>query len=151
MKKILMVCLGNICRSPVAQGILEHQLQNEGIEAEVDSAGTSGWHDGEAPDPRSQESTRKNGIEIAAQKSRKVVLSDFEYFDVIYAMDENNYSNLLDMAPDEHIHKVKMILNESYPNENLSVPDPYYNTDGFGEVFTLLNDACKVIVEKLKK
>lgn len=150
MKKILMVCLGNICRSPVAEGILKHKLEQHGIEAYVDSAGTSGWHNGEQPDARSMANAKKNGVDISDQQSRQVGEDDFEAFDLIYAMDNANYSNLINIAPEEHHHKIKMILNEVYPGEDRPVPDPYYGDDGFQLVFDLVNQACDKIVEQLK-
>ena len=107
--KILMVCLGNICRSPVAEGVMRAKAKEHVLEVEIDSAGTSGWHDGAAPDERSLTNASKNGIDISKQKSRKVVLSDFEVFDFLYAMDESNYNNLLNMASQKYHHKIKMM------------------------------------------
>ena len=121
------------------------------LEVEIDSAGTSGWHDGAAPDERSLTNASKNGIDISKQKSRKVVLSDFEVFDFLYAMDELNYNNLLNMAPEKYHHKIKMILNEVNAGDNRSVPDPYYGNDGFQLVFDLLDEACEKIAQNLKR
>ena len=121
------------------------------IEVEIDSAGTSGWHDGAAPDERSLTNASKNGIDISKQKSRKVVLSDFEVFDFLYAMDESNYNNLLNMASQKYHHKIKMILNEVNAGDNRSVPDPYYGNDGFQLVFDLLDEACEKIAQNLKR
>lgn len=149
--KILMVCLGNICRSPVAEGVMRKKADKYDLNIDVDSAGTSGWHNGEAPDSRSQSNAQQNGIDISAQKSRAVVLSDFEKFDVIYAMDESNYNNLLNMSPEKYHSKIKMILNEVSPGSNSSVPDPYYGNDGFQLVFDLLDEACETIALKIKK
>lgn len=143
--KILMVCLGNICRSPVAEGVMKAKAEKHGLNIEVDSAGTSGWHNGEKPDGRSMANAHENGIDISNQRSRKVVLSDFEEFDILYAMDESNYNNLLNMSPEKYHSKVKMILNELHPGENMSVPDPYYGNDGFQLVFDLLDEACEKI------
>ena len=106
-----MVCLGNICRSPVAEGVMKAKAKEYEIKVNIDSAGTSGWHDGAAPDERSLSNAAENGIDISKQKSRKVVLSDFEVFDILFAMDESNYNNLLNMAPEKYHHKIKMILN----------------------------------------
>ena len=133
--KILMVCLGNICRSPVAEGVMKSKAEEHGLSITVDSAGTSGWHNGELPDNRSMANAKENGIDISDQRSRRVSLSDFEEFDLLYAMDESNYNNLLNMSPEKYHHKVKMILNEIHPGENMSVPDPYYGNDGFQLVF----------------
>ena len=144
--KILMVCLGNICRSPVAEGILKSKVDSLGLSVEVDSAGTSGWHDGAAPDKRSQANSKSHGLNISKQKSRRVVLQDFTDFDLIFAMDENNYQDLLSLAGKNEHPKIKMILNESFPNQNLSVPDPYYTEDGFEDVYKLLDHACDQII-----
>ena len=149
--KILMVCLGNICRSPVAEGVMRAKAKEHVIEVEIDSAGTSGWHDGAAPDERSLINASKNGIDISKQKSRKVVLSDFEVFDFLYAMDKSNYNNLLNMAPEKYHQKIKMILNEVNAGDNRSVPDPYYGNDGFQLVFDLLDEACEKIAQNLKR
>lgn len=149
--KILMVCLGNICRSPVAEGVMKGKAFKYELNIQVDSAGTSGWHDGELPDSRSIANAKENGINISNQRSRKVIPSDFEEFDIIYAMDETNYQNLIHMSPEKHHHKIKMILNEPYPDQNKSVPDPYYGNDGFQLVFDLLNEACEEIAKNLMK
>jgi len=147
---ILMVCLGNICRSPIAEGIMKAKAEEFDLNISVDSAGTSGWHNGEKADSRSRKNAVDNGVNISDQRSRGVVLSDFEEFDIVYAMDESNYNNLINMSPEHHHHKIKMILNEVYPGENMSVPDPYYGNDGFQLVFDLLNDACTTIAKKIK-
>ncbi len=149
--KILMVCLGNICRSPVAEGIMRSKAEEYGLNIEIDSAGTSGWHNGELPDSRSMANAKENGIDISDQGSRKVVLSDFIEFDLLYAMDESNYNNLIHMCPENFQYKVKMILNEVHPAKNISVPDPYYGNDGFQIVFDLLNEACEKIAINLKQ
>lgn len=145
-----MVCLGNICRSPVAEGLMKHHVEKHQLNIVVDSAGTSGWHDGEAPDKRSTANALEHGIDIRTQKSRAVRKKDFEEFDLIFAMDQTNHENLLALSDARHHHKIKMILNESHPGKNRSVPDPYYSTDGFEEVFQLINEACEVIAKKLK-
>lgn len=148
--KILMVCLGNICRSPVAEGLLKAKVKNNDLDIYIDSAGTSGWHNGEKADLRSRKNAIKNGIDISDQRSRGVLSSDFDEFDIIYAMDESNYNNLIKMSPKQHHHKIKMILNEAYPGKNMSVPDPYYGNDGFQLVFDLLNKACTIIAKNIK-
>lgn len=146
--KILMVCLGNICRSPLAEGILQSKV-NDSIM--VDSAGTSGFHQGELPDSRSIAVAKKYGIDITNQRSRKFTASDFKEFDLIYAMDVSNYQDILSLAStEEDKGRVKMILNESYPNENRNVPDPYYGGDmGFENVYAMLDEACEIIASKL--
>ncbi|WP_422091549.1 low molecular weight protein-tyrosine-phosphatase [Tenacibaculum ovolyticum] len=150
MKKILMVCLGNICRSPLAEGILQSKLSADFFE--IDSAGTAGYHVGELPDKRSIAVARKYGIDITNQRSRKFVVSDFKEFDLIFAMDESNYDNIISMIDDSNdIPKVKLILNELYPSENRNVPDPYYGGDqGFENVYKMLDEACENIASKLE-
>lgn len=147
--KILMVCLGNICRSPLAEGILQSKLPKD--QFIIDSAGTGGWHAGQLPDKRSIETAKKHGIDITNQRARQFKLNDFEDFDYIYTMDISNYKNILSLAPSEMAKsKVKLILNELFPNKNIEVPDPYYGgQDGFEEVFKMLDEACNVIVKKL--
>jgi len=151
MKKILMVCLGNICRSPLAEGILQSKLSSGNFA--VDSAGTAGYHVGELPDGRSIEVARKYGIDITNQRSRKFVKADFDKFDMIFAMDQSNYGDIVAMSENEEQHeKVKMILNELYPNENRNVPDPYYGGDqGFENVYKMLDEACEIIASKLEQ
>lgn len=145
--KVLMVCLGNICRSPLAEGILKKHTLEEGLDWEVDSAGTSGWHVGELPDHRSIATAKQHGIDITNQRSRQFTSSDLEYFDLILAMDTSNYNDILRFATTKQSEKVKMILNYFFPKENRSVPDPYYN-DGFEGVFNLLDQACGKIIEE---
>lgn len=149
MKKILMVCLGNICRSPLAEGILQSKVPSEKIV--VDSAGTAAYHIGNTPDERSIAVAKKYGIDISSQKARKFCISDFEDFDTIYAMDESNYQNILSLCSNpQDVAKVKMILNEINPKANQSVPDPYYGGDeGFENVFKMLDQACTIIAENL--
>ncbi len=143
-----MVCLGNICRSPLAEGILKSKLDAEHL---VDSAGTSGHHGGELPDKRSIEVARLHGLDIRDQRSRKFTVKDFDAFDVIYAMDRSNYDDILYLSRnDDDKSKVKMILNVSFPNENLNVPDPYYGGDkGFVNVYNMLEEACEIIASKI--
>ncbi|TAF09108.1 MAG: low molecular weight protein-tyrosine-phosphatase [Flavobacterium sp.] len=148
--KILMVCLGNICRSPLAEGIMRAKLSKDFI---VDSAGTGGWHAGELPDKRSISTAKNRGLDITSQRARQFKISDFNTFDYIYVMDNSNYKDVMALAPNEEVKsKVKLILNELFPNENVDVPDPYYGgQDGFENVFNMLNEACDVIAGKLKR
>ena len=149
MKKILMVCLGNICRSPLAEGILQSKVNKELVF--VDSAGTAAYHVGNLPDERSIAVAKQYGIDISNQQARKFTEKDFLNFDVIYAMDKSNYQNIISLATsDEDVEKVKMILNESQADKNYSVPDPYYGGEsGFEEVYKMLNQACDSIIYKL--
>jgi len=151
MTKILMVCLGNICRSPLAEGILQSKVDNNLFV--VDSAGTSSYHIGNKPDPRSIAIAKKKGIDITQQQARQFVKQDFLDFDIIYAMDNSNYNNIIALAEnDKQKSKVNLILNESYPEQNLDVPDPYYGGDkGFENVFNMLDEACNKIKLRLSK
>ena len=148
MTKILMVCLGNICRSPLAEGILKSKLSKEFL---VDSAGTAKYHTGSAPDIRSIAVARKYGLDISNLKGRQFVVSDFDTFDFIYVMDESNHQNVLKLARhDEDVSKVEYILNEVHQDKNFEVPDPYYGGDhGFENVYQMLDEACDVIAKKL--
>ena len=144
-----MVCLGNICRSPLAEGILKSKINSDKIF--VDSAGTGAYHVGNLPDPRSIEVAAKHNIDITNQRARKFSIDDFDIFDYIYVMDESNYQNIVNLSRNiEDKSKVDMILNHVYPNENISVPDPYYGgKKGFDNVFEMLNEACEIIKDKL--
>ena len=142
--KILMICLGNICRSPLAQGILESKVKELNIQ--VDSAGTAAYHIGNSPDPRSISVAKKYGIDISHQKARQFTKNDFKVFTHIFAMDRSNYENIIAKASSIEDHKkVNLILDDQ--NE---VPDPYYGgAEGFENCFTLLNNTCNRIVKSL--
>ena len=144
-----MVCLGNICRSPLAEGILKNKTQN--LDVSVDSAGTASYHVGNLPDSRSIEIANKNGIDLTDQRARQFSEKDFDDFDKIYAMDTNNYSNIISLARNQSDRdKVDVILNELTPKSYDSVPDPYYGAgDGFQIVYDMLDNACDAIVGKL--
>lgn len=147
--KVLMVCLGNICRSPLAEGILSSKLPKKKFI--IDSAGTGDWHVGRQPDERSIKEALKNNIDISFQKGKQFKTADFEYYDYIYVMDNSNYRDIIALAtrPDQ-INKVQLILNELFPGENVDVPDPYYGLqNGFQTVFKMLDEACEVIAKKL--
>ena len=141
-----MICLGNICRSPLAEGILKSKTKN----IEVDSAGTAGYHIGKNPDIRSIEIGKKNNIDISSQRARQFSSNDFSKFDKIYAMDNDNYSKIISLAKNQQeINKVELILNEIFPNQFKSVPDPYYGgARGFENIYDLLNQACEKIASK---
>jgi protein-tyrosine phosphatase len=149
--KILMVCLGNICRSPIADGLLRDKILKNKLNASVDSAGTSGLHAGQAPDERMQETALSFGVNIGDLRARKFTANDFDQFDLIYAMDQSNYENILQLSRSEvDKSKVKLILNELNPKKNLEVPDPYYGgKQGFIDVFNLLDLATDKIIEKI--
>jgi len=149
--KVLMVCLGNICRSPIAEGLLQHKVDHNRLNVAVDSCGTGGWHAGELPDPRSIEKMDEYGIDIRAQRSRKIRETDFDEFDLIYCMDKSNLSNLRAIAKGNE-NKVRLILNPNTFGKNEEVPDPYYGAgDGFELVYQQLDKATDSIIEELKK
>lgn len=146
--KILMVCLGNICRSPLAEGILKEKINKELIF--VDSAGTADYHIGKHPDHRSIAVAKKYGIDISGQRCRQLTGKDLEEFDHIYAMDRENYTDILALAKSkEERQKVKLLLHTAIPADQ-EVPDPYYGDDeGFDEVFHLIDSACEIIAAEL--
>ncbi|EAS18847.1 protein-tyrosine phosphatase [Flavobacteria bacterium BBFL7] len=146
---ILMVCLGNICRSPLAEGIMRSKLNF--TKFNIDSAGTSGSHRGQAPDKRSIAVAKKNGLDISSQASRKLVVEDLVKFDYIFVMDNSNYRDVIALAEnDEQRAKVHKIMDWAFPNEDLDVPDPYYGGDsGFENVYRMLDHVSNVIAKKL--
>ena len=145
-----MVCLGNICRSPLAEGILLHKAKKAGLNWEVDSAGTNGYHVGEAPHRLSQKVARLNGIDICNQRARDFVKEDMERYDKIYAMADDVVDDIRHIARDKFDPaKVELFLNELYPGKNKSVPDPWYGTEqGFHDVYKLINQVCDAIIKK---
>ena len=147
--KILMICLGNICRSPLAEGILAAKLPKQKFK--VDSAGTGSWHIGHPPDERSIAVAKINGLSISSQKGRQFIATDFDTFDYIYVMDSSNYDTVISLAKNqEQIDKVQLILDELFPNEKVDVPDPYFGlTNGFNIIYQMLDEVCDVIAEKL--
>jgi protein-tyrosine phosphatase len=147
--KILMVCLGNICRSPLAEGILASKLPKDKFK--VDSAGTGSWHIGHQPDERSIAVAKKYNIDITTQKGRQFITTDFDAFDYIYVMDNSNYLDVVELADNKvQTEKVRLILNELFPNENVDVPDPYFGLpNGFETVYKMLDEACDVLAKKL--
>tara|TARA_R110000868_G_scaffold153120_3_gene378461 strand:- start:6953 stop:7405 length:453 start_codon:yes stop_codon:yes gene_type:complete len=149
MTKILMVCLGNICRSPLAEGILKSKLPNNNYF--IDSAGTANYHIDAAPDKRSVAVAKKHGIDISNLKGRQFSVADFDDFDVIYVMDESNFTNVSSLARNEQDKaKIKFILNEIHPKPNHDVPDPYYGGEqGFENVYKMLDEACTIIANGL--
>lgn len=145
-----MVCLGNICRSPLAHGILASKLSEDTFY--VDSAGTAGYHIGNVPDLRSIKIAKQNGIDISSQSARQFSVNDFDVFDVIYAMDQSNYDNIMSLARNNlDVDKVKLFLEENPNITNKNVPDPYYgNISDFEYVFKITNETCDLIKERLK-
>lgn len=148
--KVLMVCLGNICRSPMAEGILRKKIQVNNLDVVTDSCGTGNWHVGQKPDDRAIKTMKSKGIDITDLRARQFSESDFNQFDMIYCMDETNYNDILALAKThEQKSRVKMILNEINPKANQSVPDPYFGgDDGFENVYQLLDIATDKFLEK---
>jgi protein-tyrosine phosphatase len=142
---VLMVCMGNICRSPLAHGLFEELVEREGLTdlIIVDSAGTHAYHVGEPPDPRSQQTAVRHGVDLSRQRARRVSRDDFDQFDYILAMDQDNYQNLMASAPNEHQHKVQLFLEFAPQRREREVPDPYYGgPDGFEHVYELVEAAA---------
>jgi len=147
--RILMVCLGNICRSPLAEGILQQKIKQAGLTWTVDSAGTNGYHDGEAPHHLSQKVARLNGIDICQQVSRRFVVSDLEKFDLIFAMAADVITDMKHIAGNKYDEKKKcrLLLDILYPDKKVDVPDPWYGgEDGYHKVYALIDEACEKIV-----
>ena len=153
--KILMVCLGNICRSPMAEGILRKKLIDKKLNQsiEVDSAGTISLHQGEHPDRRAIQIANKHGVDISELRARPFKVNDFDTFDKIIVMDASNYDDVVAMARNEEDkRKVEMLLNFIKPNSNQEVPDPYYgDMEGFDKVFKLIDEACDNFILSLEK
>lgn len=147
--KVLMVCLGNICRSPLAEGLLKSKIDTTNVY--VTSAGTGHWHVGEQPDPRSIAVAKKNNLDITDQRGRQFKATDFNEFDHIFVMDNSNKENVLKLAKTEaDKQKVQLILDEIFPGENVDVPDPYYGGDsGFDNVYKMLDEACESIANRI--
>jgi len=143
--KILMVCLGNICRSPLAEGIMAKKIGDHQLDWEVDSAGTASYHLGSPPDARSVAVAAEHGIDISHQRCRQLQVTDFYEFDIIIAMDAQNYNNIRSIQPADGTAEVKMLLNYAHPGQNRQVPDPYYH-GGFEAVYDMISEACEVLV-----
>ncbi len=147
--RILMVCLGNICRSPLAEGVLRHKAQLKGLNWHIESAGTGAWHVGQAPDPRSQKVALIHGIDISKQKAQQFSPYHLETFDKIYAMDSSNYQDIIRHAKNEiEKNKVELLMNNSEPGKNKAVPDPYYDDNLYEVVYQMIDEACEEIVRK---
>lgn len=148
--KILMVCLGNICRSPLAEGILQQKAMEAGLNWTVESAGTNGYHTGEPPHHLSQKVAKLNGIDISRQRSRKFTAADFDTYDKIYAMAEDVLHDMKRIAKDRYdASRCTLLMNELYPGKNMDVPDPWYGPEpGYHEVYALIEKACEKIVTR---
>lgn len=153
MKKILMVCMGNICRSPIAEGIMRDIILDNKLNAIVDSAGTIDFHKGESPDSRARKKAAQHGVNISGLIARPFQRDDFANFDLIYVMDRDNYNDIISRTSNaEEKKKVTLIMNEVFPGENVNVPDPYFGgEDGFEKVFQMLDNACQSIAKKIEK
>ncbi|VVM23821.1 low molecular weight protein-tyrosine-phosphatase [bacterium endosymbiont of Bathymodiolus sp. 5 South] len=150
--KILFVCMGNICRSPTAEGAFHSQMQKRGVQDlfEIDSAGTHAYHIGEQPDSRSQVAAHQYNVDLSSQRARQVHESDFYHYDYIFAMDGSNLMDLQDICPPEHQHKLALMLDNIPKNKGKGVPDPYFE-GRFDEVFEMLNRASSFLLGKLVK
>jgi protein-tyrosine phosphatase len=148
--KILMVCLGNICRSPLAEGIMQKKVMEAGLNWTIDSTGTNGFHVGEAPHQLSQKVAKLNGIDISRQIASRFTNEDLEKYDIIYAMAADVLSEMKQLADAGKIAaKTSLFLEELYPGRQMDVPDPWYgDEDGYHEVYTLIEKACDTIIEK---
>lgn len=147
--KILVVCLGNICRSPLAEGILLHLVDKHQLPITIDSAGTSDYHINEAPDARTTANAKKHNIDLSPLRARQFIVEDFDAFDKIYVMDKSNLQNVLKLARhEEDKQKVDLFLNISHPNQNMEVPDPYFGGEaGFENVFQMVWNASEVLIK----
>lgn len=152
MTKVLFVCMGNICRSPMAEGVFRKAIREAGLDRQVvaDSAGTHAYHIGAAPDPRAQEAARRRGADISQLRGRKVADIDFETFDYILVMDGDNYNKLVQRAPAQHHGKIRRLLSFSRKYPNLDVVDPYYGgPQGFEENLDMIEDAVQGLLREI--
>lgn len=145
-----MVCLGNICRSPLAEGILREKAIRAGLNWEIDSAGTNGYHNGEAPHHLSQKVAAKHGINISEQRSRKITKEDIRHFDIVYALATDVLDDIKHLTREAYDPgKVRLLLEEQFPGENRDVPDPWYGPEpGYHDVFQQISEVCDVIIQK---
>ena len=152
--RVLLVCMGNICRSPTAEAVLRQMIKNNklGHIVEVDSAGTHGYHVGEAPDSRTQRAALARGYNLSQLRARKVARQDIDYFDLILAMDKSNLDNLRRMAPPEAHERIKLFMDYSKNFEDDEVPDPYYGLGhGFDLVLDLVEDGAQGLVDEIRQ
>jgi protein-tyrosine phosphatase len=148
--KILMVCLGNICRSPLAEGILQHKAFAAGLSWSVESAGTNSYHTGEPPHPLSQKVAKLNGIDISKQRARRFTAEDFEVYDKIYALAGDVMNEMKRISKNKFDQsKAELFMNELYPGKDMDVPDPWYGPEpGYHEVYKMIDKVCERIIEK---
>ena len=152
MTRILFVCLGNICRSPLAEGIMRHLANKFELTLDIDSAGTSGYHIAEAPDPRTIKNALKNGIDLRELRARQFLKSDFEQFDIIYVMDRNNLRHVKSLCKKEtHLRKIQLLPHPEEAGNTIEIPDPYYGSEkDFELVFELLHKTCEKLCTEFK-
>lgn len=151
-RRILFFCMGNICRSPTAEGVMRAKLQAAGLDIEVDSAGTHGYHVGAPPDERSQQHALKRGYDLSALRARKLLAEDFGRFDLVLAMDADNLANAERLCPPAQRHKLRLLLDYAPGAARRHVPDPYYGgAAGFDEVLDLVEAACDGLVDSLRR
>lgn len=153
MIRVLMVCLGNICRSPLAQGVMEQRLRKSGLfhGVLVDSAGTHGYHVGEAPDPRAVEAASRRGYDISGQRARRIRDGDFQSFDYILGMDQENLQNLMARCPGPEVDRLKLLLDFAPGSDGQEVPDPYYGgEEGFERALDLIEAAVDGLIREIR-
>lgn len=152
VQRILFICMGNICRSPSAEGVFRHLVESKELseQFEIDSAGTGNWHAGNPPDTRAQLTAKQRGIDLSGLRARQVNVSDFDNFDLIIAMDNDNLENLRELCPPTQHHKIKLLLSFSNSYHQTEVPDPYYGGDnGFETVLDMIEDSCDQLLKSL--
>jgi protein-tyrosine phosphatase len=153
--KVLFVCMGNICRSPTAQGVFELLVQDTSLadRIQVDSAGTHAYHVGEGPDRRAREAAARRGVDLARQRARRIDAADFEYFDYVVAMDRDNLEELLALCPEQHRGKLRLLLDFApHLSPQIDVPDPYYGgAQGFERVLDLVEEGARGLLEELRR
>lgn len=152
--KVLFVCMGNICRSPTAEGVFRKLVVEEGLHetVEIDSAGTHDYHVGEPPDRRAQEAARRRGIDLSSLRGRQAIREDFVRFDYVLAMDRENYQNLLEICPEGQEHKLQLFLEFAPHRPEREVPDPYFGgTSGFDRVLDMVEEAARGLLEDVRR
>ena len=154
MVKVLFVCMGNICRSPTAEGVFRHIVEQSGLQQSIhiDSAGTHAYHVGNPPDPRAQQAASKRNYDLSPQRARQVNAGDFSQFDYVLAMDESNYADLENICPGEHMDKLSLFLEFATQASEQEVPDPYYGGDqGFEHVLDLVEEASRGLLNSIRQ